>query len=167
MKQFNLLVLSLLFLGLYNCGCPSYVRTKGKAKKPIILLTDGSMRRLTKEKDIGILFESLPRNNWKPYQLPNDSMVVGNTVFISTGPEVPALLVGKGSEFELGKCKFRVLYVDPDYRYDSIKQDAYGEFIMLQTIAYPKFCPVQNAQLRKFERMHPPSAIDSIVNIHK
>ncbi|WMX16838.1 hypothetical protein [Aureispira sp. CCB-E] len=149
MKEVVLFLVSIFFLE--ACGCKYY--TLGYPNKPVVTYSKGNhWARLGKEVKIMI---SMPKNEAyfiSTYHLPSDSILTGYFAIISFDNGKKDIKVGKGSEFEVEKCKFRVLEVDPYYHYDSLTNDVWGESVTLQTIAYPKFCPCQNAQLRRYEK---------------
>ncbi len=152
MKIIKFILLSFsLFLS--SCGCKHY--TIASTKDPVITHRGEHLFELCKNVKISVGFPKLEKDFVEEYKLPNDSIAVGYTVGISFDSEKKGIIVGKGSEFEVGKCKFRVLEVDPYYHYDSLTNDVWGESVTLQTIAYPKFCPCQNAQLRRYEKKNP------------
>lgn len=144
-----------VILFLSSCGCKNY--TIANAKNPVITHHKGSrLLKLCKNIEVIVGIANVEKYFVGEYNLPNDSIATGYIAGISfLDNKKERIVIGKGSEFSAGKCKFRVLEVDPYYHFDSLTNDVWGESITLQTISYPKFCPCQNAQLRRYEKKNP------------
>jgi hypothetical protein len=143
-----------LFLGciffLSSCGCRTYLIVP--VEKPIVTYSKGShWGPLCKDTKIMVGMPKSEDNFIGTYKLPNDSIETGYFAVIAFDNGKEEIRVGEDSEFEVEKCKFRVLEVAPYHHYDSLTNDISGESITLQIIASPKFCPCQNARLKEYE----------------
>lgn len=90
------------------------------------------------------------------YKLPNDSITSGYWAGVNicdlNNDTFQVITIGKGSDFWAGKCKFRVIEVEPRKLWsDSTETDFIFPHVVFQLLELPKFCPCQNKQLRKFD----------------
>lgn len=149
MREFILLLSCIVLLN--SCGCRAYIFVD--PQEPVVTYSKGShWGRLCKETKIMVGMPSNEDDFIGTYKLPNDSIVSGYFAVVAFDNGQENITVGKDSEFQVDQCKFRVLEVSPYHHFDSLTNDVLGESITLQAIAYPKFCPCQNAQLKKYEK---------------
>ncbi len=88
------------------------------------------------------------------YAVKADSVALGNVATIMYVDRQPfeSIVVGAGSEFEVGKCRFRVLKVYPPNYIDTIYDNFHlRSKIALQALSFPKRCRCENKALQRFD----------------
>lgn len=135
-----------------SCQCKYYSKyTEQDAREPIstigarhVLSPCIGEERIT----VGV------RTTKREYAITADSTAYGhiaNIMYIDRDPFVDTI-VGAGSEFDVGRCRFRVLKVYPPNYKDTIYNKVYlYDLIGVQTISFPKKCRCANKALQAFE----------------
>ena len=121
---------------------------------PFFSEREGYLFDICKGVEGGISLPLLDKYYVDDYKLPNDSIVSGYCAGVNIrlkNDTFQVIKVGKGSEFWAGKCKFRVVKVEPRQFLDSTKTDILFPHVVFQLLELPKFCPCQNKKLRKFD----------------
>ena len=154
MKFKTILFLLLSFSLVMACQCKRYAR-HSNASDPFFREREGYLFDFCKNEEAIMGFSYLPKHYVNEYKLPNDSIVSGYTASISFNnmqkDSTQHIRVGKGSEFWAGKCKFRVIKVEPRKLWNSTKTNLIAPHVLFQLLELPKFCPCQNKKLRKFD----------------
>jgi hypothetical protein len=154
MKLKTILFLLLSFSLVMACQCKRYAR-HSNASDPFFGEGQGYLFNFCKNEEAIIIFPSLPKYYVNEYKLPNDSIANGYWAGLSIhnlkNDTFQVITLGKGSEFSAGKCKFRVVEVEPRKLWDSTETDFIAPHVLFQLLELPKFCPCQNKKLRKFD----------------
>ena len=154
MKFKTILFLLLSFNLLIACKCKQYA-TYADGNDPTFGEGQGYHFDICKGLECGIVLPFLDKYYVHDYKLPNDSITsgywAGVSIFDFKNDTAYAIRVGKGSEFWAGKCKFRVIKVEPRKLWNSTKTDLIPPHVSFQLLELPKFCPCQNKKLRKFD----------------
>ena len=149
----RLIVLFLSFSLVIACQCSRYARSD--ANNPFFRDRTGYLFDICKGKECGLVLPNMEKYYIDEYKLPNDSTVRGYWAGVSIHDlkdnSAYSITVGKGSEFWAGKCKFRVLEVNPILHWNEDSTDLIAPHVKFQLLALPKFCPCANKKLKKFD----------------
>jgi len=138
------------------CQCKRYAYSaSASGEGPTFNERPGYHFDICKGLECGIVLPDLPKYYTKEYKLPNDSTVTGYwagvNIFNFKKDTAYSILVGKGSEFWAGKCKFKVLEVEPRQLWTEDSTDLIAPHVKFQLLELPKFCSCQNKKLKEFE----------------
>lgn len=151
-----LIIVSVLFL----CGCHcKYFHTKNRAFQiPVLVIGQNYnvdiCENYKEEITIGITEEE------EEYVVSEDSIGYGYVAVICylDRDTFPHIIVGVGSEFDVGKCRFRVIEVFDPWDWDTVTNPLDGQEIYLhnklalQVIKAPNRCSCANRSLRKYDQ---------------
>ena len=156
MKFKTILFLLLSFSLVMACQCKRYAyETYASSAEFTFSEREGYLFDICKGLKGGIVLPFLDKYYVHDYKLPNDSITSGYWAGVSIldfkNDTAYAIRVGKGSEFWAGKCKFRVIKVEPRKLWNSTKTNLIAPHVLFQLLELPKFCPCQNKKLRKFD----------------
>lgn len=87
------------------------------------------------------------------YKITEDSTGYGYVamIYYTDREEYTTIIVGTGSEFEVGKCRFKVLKVYEEYYEKFMYNGRYlSDKIALQTLSIPKSCSCKNKKLQQY-----------------
>ncbi len=141
---------------LNSCSCKKYA-TRFSIDDPIYGASRGYHFPIVMKKNIygGLAIPRTSEYYIRPYKLPNDSMMIGYwagmNIMDHKNDTTYAFRIGAGSEFEVGKCKFRILKVEPRVFVDSTTHKRSKPYVLFQLLELPKYCPCENRKLRKFD----------------
>ncbi|BDS12619.1 hypothetical protein [Aureispira anguillae] len=154
MKLKTFLFLLIFFSVAISCQCKRYA-WHSNGDDPIFGEGKGYLFPICKGWECGIVIPKYEDYFIGEYTLPNDSMAsgywAGVTVSDLKKDTSCTYRVGKGSEFWAGKCKFRVVKVEPRRILNSTKTGFIGPSVVFQLLKLPKFCPCENKKLKKFD----------------
>lgn len=149
----RLIVLLLSFSLVIACQCKRYARSD--ANDPFFRARTGYLFDICKGKECGLVLPDMEKYYIDEYKLPNDSIVRGYWAGVSIHDlkdnSAYSITVGKGSEFWAGKCKFRVLEVEPRKLWSADSTDLIAPHVKFQLLELPKFCPCANKKLKQLD----------------
>jgi hypothetical protein len=156
MKLGTLILLLLSFSLVIACQCKRYAySTYANSDGPTSNERPGYLFEICKGLECGIVLPYLPKYYTREYKLPNDSVVSGNWAGVNIHDlkkdTAYSILVGKGSEFWAGKCKFKVLEVEPRQLLTKDSTDLILPHVKFQLLKLPKFCSCQNKKLKELD----------------
>ncbi len=143
-------LLSLVLFCLSAC-CAIYPRISLQQEHPTFSIGNNYPTTICSKEEITVTFWNrspyTDSSYMEEYLLPNGSEEFDYVARITYGNRRKKrdtshyVMVGKGSEFFVEKCKFRVLHVEPRTLYDSVTQKTDGEWLTLELLNCPTiFC---------------------------
>ncbi len=151
----KLIIIGCVFL--CSCHCQRYNVKYMLSETPVFVEGQGYTTKLCDKsnEEIGI---RLSEEKYY-YQLANDSTCYDYTATISYYREEKPLYirVGRGSEFEIGKCRFRVIQVFDPLTIETVINKQNGKaldiynVLALQLLEAPKRCACANKKLQAYD----------------
>ena len=143
---------------LYGCHCQYYNVNRIDSHVPVDILGTNYTTKICDEQDEEIIIGVSEEE--ESYEIAEDSMGYGYVGIIcySDRPDLLHIRVGAGSEFEVGKCRFRVIKVFDPWTWDTVRNPLGDEvrylhqMLAIQLIKAPSRCGCANRSLKKYEQ---------------
>ena len=143
---------------LYGCHCQYYNVNKIDSHVPVDIIGTGYRIDICDEQDGDIRIRISEEAH--SYRIRADSMGYGYTAYIAFHGKKnrEGIRVGAGSEFEVGKCRFRVIKVFDPWTWDTVRNPLGDEvrylhqMLAIQLIKAPSRCGCANRSLKKYEQ---------------
>ena len=148
-KPIKLVLGIVIMASLWSCQCQQYLNVD--TSQPFFKEKKGYLFTLCKNVKCGLVLPTEQKDFTKAYKLPDGSTKNGYWTGLNIHHQkdsIQTILAGAGTEFWAGKCKFRVVEVEPRVLRDS-GLNRIGEYVKFQLLEVPNHCTTCNQALQQ------------------